>query len=230
MKKILIIEDEVHIADGIKLNLDFAGFECYCANDGLSGKELYKKIHPDLIVLDLMLPDIDGMDLLKNLRQTDSELPVLILSARGEVEDRKLGLTVGCDDYMTKPFDIEELELRIKRLLFRFENRTSNAGFVEFGDNKIDFLLRKAKAGDTEIHLTEQEVCLLKYLVKNSGKPVTRENMLTQALGYELDVQSRTIDNFIVRFRKYFEKNPKKPNFFKSIRSVGYLFDPNKKD
>lgn len=228
MKKILVIEDEVHIADGIKLNLELSGYECFVAASGEEGALMMKALNPDLIILDLMLPDADGMNLLRLLRAEDKNLPVLILSARGEVEDRKLGLSLGCDDYMSKPFDLEELELRIQRLLFRSEKEKDCVPDIfEFGNNKIDFNLREAWAGNKKISLTQQEVLILKYFFNNAGNPVTRESLLIDALGYEADIQSRTIDNFIVRFRKYFEKNPKKPKYFKSIRSVGYMFSPD---
>lgn len=227
MKKILLIEDEIHIADGIKLNLELSGYDCIHKNLGSDGIVSIDVEKPDLIILDLMLPDIDGMEVLEKIRKKDNTLPVLILSARGEVEDRKLGLSNGCDDYMSKPFDLEELELRVQRLLFRTKNEyyQNNDNLLKFGDNIVDFTMRTAKTRDKSISLTEQEVLLLKFLSENEKKPITRESMLINALGYEVDVQSRTIDNFIVRFRKYFEKNPKKPRFFKSIRSVGYMFD-----
>jgi DNA-binding response OmpR family regulator len=229
MKKILIIEDELHIAEGIKLNLELAGFKCFIADCGNNGLKDFEKLNPDLVILDLMLPDADGMEILEKLRGLSTRVAVLILSARGEVEDRKLGLTLGCDDYMSKPFDIEELELRVKRLMFRHDDPgKGKMDFLEFGDNRVNFNMRTALSGSREISLTEQELLLLKYLGENPNKPVTREEMLINALGYEVDVQSRTIDNFIVRFRKYFEKNPKKPEFFMSIRSVGYMFDPSK--
>ncbi|MCB9480936.1 MAG: response regulator transcription factor [Desulfobacteraceae bacterium] len=227
MKKILIIEDEFHIADGIKLNLELCGYKCFTANTGNDGLKKLNTHKPDLVILDLMLPDKDGVEILKKIRSDDRFFPVLILSARGEVEDRKLGFIFGCDDYMSKPFDLEELELRVKRLLFRYEDSNEHGEFFEFGRNRIDFRKRIAITENQEISLTEQELNILKYLFSNSGKPVTREEILINALGYEVDVQSRTIDNFIVRFRKYFEKNPKKPKFFKSIRSVGYMFDLN---
>ncbi|MDY0132871.1 MAG: response regulator transcription factor [Desulforegulaceae bacterium] len=230
MKKILVIEDEVHIADGIKLNLELSGYQCFIADTGYQGLKIFEVEKPDLVILDLMLPDIDGMEILKFFRIKNRIMPVLILSARGEVEDRKIGLSFGCDDYMSKPFDLEELELRVKRLLFRYENTKNEQKNFQFGKNIIDFKMRQAVTKNEKISLTEQEISILKYLIDNSGKPVTREEILINALGYEVDVQSRTIDNFIVRFRKYFEKNPKKPSFFKSIRSVGYMFDPEEKN
>ncbi|MGM0417583.1 MAG: response regulator transcription factor [Thermodesulfobacteriota bacterium] len=229
MKKILIIEDELHIAEGIKLNLELAGFNCFISDCGNNGLKDFEKLNPDLVILDLMLPDADGMEILEKLRKLSTRVAVLILSARGEVEDRKLGLTLGCDDYMSKPFDIEELELRVKRLMLRHDyHEKEKINFLKFGENKVNFNMRTACSGSREISLTEQELLLLKYLGENPNKPLTREEMLINALGYEVDVQSRTIDNFMVRFRKYFEKNPKKPEFFKSIRSVGYMFDPGK--
>jgi len=225
MAKILIIEDELHIAEGIELNLSIAGHETTIKNSGGSGLAAISQINPDLVILDIMLPDMDGFKILDKIRTKNISTPVLILSARGDVEDRKLGLSKGCDDYMPKPFDLEELELRVQRLLARTMNEEIYDS-LKFGENIINFQKRTAFTKSENIHLTEQESKILQYLSSKKNTPVSREELLKNALGYKEKIQSRTIDNFMVRFRKYFEKNPKNPTFFKSIRSVGYMFSP----
>ncbi|MDY0161688.1 response regulator transcription factor [Desulfobotulus sp.] len=225
-KRILLIEDEPHLREGIRLNLRLAGYEVLCAASGEEGLERWEQQAVDLVILDRMLPDMDGLRVLEKIRRVDPDLPVLILSAKGEVEDRKTGLRRGCDDYMSKPFDVQELELRMEGLLRR--GRTKKIGVSEylFGENRIDWERRVAVVSGEEVTLTDQEMRMLRYFAENPGKPVSREAILTGVLGYEPSVTTRTVDNFLVRFRRYFEKNPRKPAFFKSIRSVGYLFDP----
>ncbi len=238
-KRILVIEDETHIADGLQLNLKLAGYEPLVAPDGIDGLDKWRSWKPDLIVLDIMLPMIDGFSILKTIRKEDEKIPVLILSARGDTKDKIRGLKYGVDDYLSKPFDLEEFLLRLERLLKKKEWYAA-AGppqdetlslFQEdhyiFGPNAIDFVTSQARCVAGEITLTEQEIILLKIFVANAGKPMSRERLLKAGWGYSANTSTRTVDNFIVRFRKYFEENPKKPEFFKSRRSVGYIFDPD---
>ena len=235
-KRILVIEDEAHIADGLKLNLNLQGYDVKIANDGLKGLEQWQSWHPNLIVLDIMLPVMDGYSVLKHIRNKDEKLPVLILSAKGNAKDKIKGLRFGVDDYLSKPFDLDEFLLRIDRLLTKQnwyyneqENDKKNGLFAEekysFGGNEIDFLTYKAKCKAGAITLTEQEVILLKIFITSKGKPLSRKELLKAGWGYSSDTSTRTVDNFLVRFRKYFEKDPKKPEFFKSMRSVGYIFN-----
>ena len=237
-KRILVIEDEAHIADGIQLNLGLAGYEVLVAPDGIDGLEKWRSWKPDLIVLDIMLPMIDGFSILKTIRKEDEKIPVLILSARGDTRDKVRGLKYGVDDYLSKPFDLEEFLLRLERLLKKQEwyqgpspkddcqcPRFSGDSY-DFGDNHIDFVMSTARCAPGVITLTEQEAILLKIFIAHRGKPLSRETLLNAGWGYSRDTSTRTVDNFIVRFRKYFEKNPKKPVYFKSRRSVGYIFDP----
>ena len=234
-KRILVIEDEAHIAEGIKLNLSLQGYAVKIAGDGVSGIEFWKNWHPDLIVLDIMLPGIDGLSVLQNIRLEDERLPVLILSAKATDRDRIKGFSLGVDDYLTKPFNLEEFLLRIERLLTRVAweheqvNGPDTGGFApvyEFGGNRIEFETGTARCQAGEITLTEQELKLLKLFVIHRGKPLPRKKILEIGWGYTGGMTTRTVDNFIVRFRKYFEVNPKKPMHFKSVRSVGYRFDP----
>ncbi|MFO7560067.1 MAG: response regulator transcription factor [Desulfobacterales bacterium] len=236
-KRILIVEDEKHIAEGLRLNISLQGHDAMIAKNGTSALQLWKEWNPDLIVLDIMLPGIDGLSVLQNIRLEDEQIPILILSAKTTVDDKIKGLSYGVDDYMTKPFKLEEFLLRIERLLKRVSlyktgtgsnqlNGVSVPKIYEFGTNRVDFEKSKAFCKRGEIDLTEQEIKLLKLFITNKGKSLSRKKLLEIGWGYAGVTSTRTVDNFIVRFRKYFEDNPKKPVFFKSRRSVGYVFDP----
>ncbi len=235
-KRILVIEDDSHIAEGLKLNLTLQGYDVLVAANGLDGLQQWKTWGPDVIVLDIMLPGIDGLSILRNIRLEDERIPILILSARGSVDDKVKGLEYGVDDYLVKPFELEEFLLRIERLLTRLSwygdsTETSDSRFVlvadtyRFGNNRVDFKRAIAHCRKGEIHLTEQEVKLLKLFILHRGAPLSRKQLLEIGWGYTETTATRTVDNFIVRFRKYFEDDPKKPVFFKSLRSVGYVFD-----
>lgn len=236
-ERILVIEDEAHIAHGIKLNLSLQGYDVRVSADGIAGLDQWRKWHPDLIILDIMLPMIDGFSILKTIRKEDQKLPVLILSARGDTKDKVKGLQFGVDDYLSKPFDLDEFLLRVERLLVKRSWYLKENSAVKpeallfsgdsymFGENHVDFTTFEASCVPGTITLTEQEAILLKIFIANKGKPLSREKLLHAGWGYSKDTTTRTVDNFIVRFRKYFEKNPKKPEYFKSRRSIGYIFD-----
>jgi DNA-binding response OmpR family regulator len=195
----------------------------------------WKEWRPDLIVLDIMLPGIDGLSILRNIRLEDERLPILILSAKSEPEYRVKGLAYGVDDYLSKPFNLDEFLLRVERLLTRAawsgegdpsRGSISTVGPVyTFGGNVIDFERFTARCRMGEVSLTEQEIRLLKLFIINRGKLLSRKELLEIGWGYTGDTPSRTVDNFIVRFRKYFEDDPHQPRFFRSVRSVGYVFD-----
>jgi DNA-binding response OmpR family regulator len=234
--RILVVEDEKHIAEGIRLNLSLLGYDVRIATDGVSALQQWKAWRPDLIVLDIMLPGIDGFSVLQSIRLEDEKLPILILSAKAGPDDRVRGLAHGVDDYLAKPFNLEEFQLRVERLIKRAawgrgkngngsENLTVTETVYRFGSNTIEFDTGKAHCKGGVVRLTEQELKLLKLFIKHRGKPLSRTKILEIGWGYTGEMTTRTVDNFIVRFRKYFEENPKKPLFFKSVRSVGYLFD-----
>ncbi len=233
-QRILLIEDDLHISEGIALNLDLEGYEVKIAGNGIEGMDTWKQWCPHLIVLDLMLPGMDGMQILKSIRLEDERLPILILSAKGNPSDKIDGFVDGVDDYMTKPFNLEELLLRIKRLLTRdqwqqeqknsFANSESEAGPYCFGGNEIDFATGIARNRTESIQLTEQELKLLKLFITNRGKPLSRSKLLEIGWGYSKGTSTRTVDNYIVRLRRYFEEDPKKPQYFISRRSLGYVF------
>ena len=232
-KRVLIIEDDRHIAEGLQLNLTMQGYEVQMAPDGLTGLRQWKEWQPHLIVLDIMLPGLDGLDVLRNIRLEDERLPVLILSAKAMDEDKVRGLALGVDDYLTKPFNLEEFVLRVKRLLTRFawgenEGKGNIAAIgptYTFGGNSINFLTHTAQCASGPLTLTEIEEKLLKLFIVNRGKPLSRRQLIEMVWGYDGSIQTRTVDNFIVRFRKYFEEDPRHPVFFKTCRSVGYVFD-----
>jgi DNA-binding response OmpR family regulator len=234
-KRILIIEDDLHIAEGLKLNLFFKGYDAKIAPDGPSGLREWKEWKPKLIILDIMLPGIDGLSVLRNIRLEDERVPILILTAKSEPEYRLKGLSYGVDDYLSKPFNLDEFLLRVERLLMRAAwseeaslakfNHSCRSSTYTFGGNTINFEMFTAHCRSGEITLTEQEIKILKLFIANRGRPLTRSELLEIGWGYMGATSTRTVDNFIVRFRKYFEDDPHNPVFFRSLRSVGYIFD-----
>lgn len=237
-KRILVVEDDRHIAEGLQLNLSLQGYDVRLAFNGVSGFQEWKEWQPDLVVLDIMLPGIDGLSILQSIRLENEMVPILILSAKTEIDYKVKGLSYGVDDYLTKPFSLEEFLLRVERLLKRASwtrdshtvndvDSESNKEFFSFGDNHIDFKTMTATCKSGEINLTEQEIKLLKLFIANQGTPLSRQQLLQIGWGYSKRTTTRTVDNFIVRFRKYFEKTPKAPVHFKSIRSIGYVFYPH---
>ena len=227
MSKILLVEDEINIAKGIVLNLELAGHQVTHVDQGDLGLETWKNEGFDLLVLDLMLPGMAGEKVLEEIRKTDEKFPILILSAKDAAKSKVNCFGLGTDDYLAKPFDLEEFLMRVERLLKRAS--WSDRGSVSekekyfFGDNWVDLNSFKALGVNGEIALTEQECRLLQYFFENEGQALKRGDIL-KLLGYNEETSTRTIDNFIVRFRKYFELNPKEPEHFISMRSVGYLF------
>jgi two-component system, OmpR family, alkaline phosphatase synthesis response regulator PhoP len=235
-RRILIVEDDTHIAEGLKLNLTLQGYETAIAGSGTEGLQMWKDWNPDLIVLDIMLPALDGLSVLRHIRLKDERLPILILSAKGAPDDRIKGFSCGVDDYLAKPFNLAEFLLRVERLLTRsiwghdhstlsVHEETAEVKQYAFGGNTIDFTTMTAETRQGTLHLTEQEVRLLKIFIANRGKPLTRKTLLEVGWGYAGATTTRTVDTFLVRLRKYFEEDPQNPVYFRSLRSVGYLFD-----
>lgn len=242
LKKILIIEDEKHIAEAIKLNLEMLGHKVLHALNGLDGLNYFKEFNPDLIIVDLMMPEIDGIGVINEVRKQDARIPIMVVSAKDQVKEKIRCLSLGVDDYLSKPFDLDEFLLRVDRLLTRNDwnivkeekivGKLEEIAFEDvysFGDHLVDFKNLKAhtflSSKNETFDLTLQEIKLLKIFFSNPNIALTREDILQTAIGYGKGVSTRTLDNFIVRFRKYFELEPKEPRFFKSVRSVGYLFD-----
>lgn len=225
---ILVVEDEENLQDALKLNLELEGYEISTASDGA---EALKKVHDeyfDLIILDIMLPEIDGISVCETIRLKDTQVPILMLSARSSSADRVLGLKKGADDYLTKPFNLEELLLRIQKLISKnqkLQDKSTVEDQYSFGGNTIDFNAQEAQNAKGEsISLSLKESMLLKLLIANKNEVVSREKILQSVWGYQVFPTTRTIDNFILNFRKYFEEDSREPRYFHSVRGVGYKF------
>jgi two-component system alkaline phosphatase synthesis response regulator PhoP len=226
--RILLVEDEHDIADLVKLNLENEGYKVSHARDGVEALQRIKEESFDLIIMDVMLPHVDGLTATENIRLNNTEVPILFLSARNTTQDRIAGLKKGGDDYLTKPFNLEELLLRVQKLIGRAAPKNENPFNLtefRFGDNYVNFESFEAHGTQGDFMLTKKESMLLKLLIENKGQVVSREKILQTVWGYNVYPSTRTIDNFILAFRKYFEKDVKKPLFFQSMRGVGYKFN-----
>jgi two-component system alkaline phosphatase synthesis response regulator PhoP len=225
---ILLVEDEENLQEALKLNLQLEGYEVTCIGDGAAALKKVKEEYFDLILLDVMLPELDGFDVSENIRLQNIETPILMLSARAGSSDRVTGLKKGADDYLTKPFNLEELLLRVEKLIEKnkkLSDRSHVNELLHFGGNTINFKSQKAvNYQGEEVQLSKKEIMLLKLMVEYKNEVVSREKILQAVWGYQVFPTTRTIDNFILNFRKYFEKDPKNPRHFHSIRSVGYRF------
>jgi two-component system alkaline phosphatase synthesis response regulator PhoP len=225
---ILLVEDEENLHDALKLNLELEGYEITSAYDGTEALKAVKDEYFDLIIMDVMLPGIDGISVTENIRLTNNEVPILILSARTTSADRVLGLKKGADDYMAKPFNLEELLLRVDKLILKNKkllDKENVGDTYEFGNNKIDFKAQEATCWNNKhIELSKKEAMLLKLLIENKNEVVTREKILQSVWGYNVYPTTRTIDNFILNFRKYFEQDSRNPKYFHSVRGVGYKY------
>lgn len=227
--RILIVEDEKHLAEALAHNLKFEGYDTHVAGDGESALERISNEDFELVVLDIMLPGISGLEVCERIREAGNRVPVLFLTAKNTDADRLEGLRQGGDDYMTKPFLLEELALRIKGILRRqewYQTPVAERGVFKFGDNEVNFRTFKAKGPGGEVQLTEKECMLMKLLVERQGQVVSRELILERVWGYKYGSSSRTIDNFIVRLRRYFEPDARHPIYIHSVRGVGYRFTP----
>lgn len=228
-KHILIVEDEEHLAQGLAHNLQFEGYATTIAGNGAEGLRLAQSIHFDLVILDIMMPEVDGLEVCRRIRATGNRVPILFLTAKSSDEDRLLGLKVGADDYLAKPFLLEELILRIQGILRRqdwYRKPTGEQQLFRFGDAEVNFETFEATVGGRTIRLTEKECMLMKLLVECQNRVISREEILERVWGYRFSTSSRTIDNFIVRLRRYFEPDPKEPRYIHSVRGVGYRFTP----
>ncbi|HRW74601.1 MAG TPA: response regulator transcription factor [Saprospiraceae bacterium] len=226
---ILIVEDEASIRESLALNLELEGYQVTLADDAQKAIDLFQSQRFDLILLDIMLPGLSGLDLCAHFRLTDRTVPIMLLTARDTPEDRIIGLRTGADDYLTKPFHLEELLLRIANLLRRYPqsaNKPEPEDIYEFGPYRIDFSAFEAKTNQGTIELTRKEVALLRLLIDRSNEAVSRQQILHIVWGYEVAPSTRTIDNFILSFRKYFETDHRSPRHFHSIRGFGYKFTP----
>ncbi len=225
---ILLVEDEENLHEALKLNLEMEGYEVTSAFDGSEALNKIANEYFDLIIMDIMLPEVDGISVTESIRVNNNEVPILMLSARNSSEDRVLGLKKGADDYLTKPFNLEELLLRVNKLIdknMKLKDKDSVGDMYQFGDNKIDFKAQDAITWNgVKVELSKKESMLLKLLIENRNDVVTREKILQVVWGYNVYPTTRTIDNFILSFRKYFEEDSRNPRFFHSVRGVGYKY------
>jgi two-component system alkaline phosphatase synthesis response regulator PhoP len=228
---ILLVEDEENLHEALKLNLELEGYEVSSAYDGLSAVKAVQQEYFDLVILDIMLPGMDGLTVLESIRIQHNEVPILILSAKNSSADRVTGLKKGADDYLTKPFNLEELMLRVHKLIQKnkkLKDKDTIGDTYQFGSNKIDFRAQEANTHDGQkIQLSKKEAMLLKLLIENKNEVVPREKILQTVWGYNVYPTTRTIDNFILSFRKYFEEDSRNPKYFHSVRGVGYKYAEN---
>ena len=226
--RVLLVEDEESIREAIKLNLEMEGYAVDIAVDGKKAVQSTRGKHYDLIILDVMLPEMDGFAVCEAIRLENSQVPILFLTAKSSGEDRIMGLKKGADDYLPKPFNLEELLLRVNNLIKRsLQSRNPQAVVDEYmiGSNKINFITYEIITENKEkIPLTKKEILLLKLLIERKNQVVSRETILNRVWGYDVYPTTRTIDNFILKFRKYFETDPHNPRHFHSVRGVGYKY------
>ncbi len=225
---ILLVEDEEHLHEALKLNLEMEGYEVDSAYDGQVALKQIQSAHYDLVILDIMLPSLDGYSITERMRLNNNQTPILILSAKNTSANRVQGLKLGADDYLTKPFNLEELLLRVAKMIQKHSlqaNTTPQIERYQFQGHSIDFNASEVLlASGQKITLTKRELLLLKLLIEHKHTVVTREKILQLVWGYQVFPNTRTIDNFILNFRKYFEIDPKHPKHFISMRGVGYKF------
>lgn len=231
-KHILVVEDEAHLAIGIKYNLEAEGYRVSAVGDGHEALKLVEEGADDidLVVLDLMLPGMSGYAVCESLREQGNMVPVLILSARTLAEDRIRGFDVGADQYLQKPFDLDELLSRARSLLDRHVRRAAQPStrkelnHFEFGNVKIDFKTHEVTVGGEPLRLTFMELKLIRFFIENEGIVLSRDQLLENVWGISSSPTTRTVDNFVMRLRKYFEQDPSNPQHFLSVRGAGYRF------
>ena len=223
--RILLVEDEESILGALKMNLEFEGFEVITAMDGKTALDIFKSQYFNLVILDIMIPVISGLDVCEQIRLKNSDTPIIFLTAKDTQIDKIQGLKRGADDYLTKPFSFEELLLRVRNLIKRTSSTQADiSDTYPFGNNFINFRTFEAIGVKGPFELTLKEAMLMKLLIERKGQVVSRAQILQAVWGYEVFPSTRTIDNFILSFRKYFEKDPKNTIYFHSIRGVGYKF------
>jgi DNA-binding response OmpR family regulator len=223
MPRILIVDDEPEMIRGLEDNLRFEGYQTVSAPDGKRGLALALSEAPDLILLDIMMPGMSGWDVCRELRQKGIDIPVIMLTALGEEADRVLGLELGADDYVAKPFSLRELLARVRAVLRRPGPRLKLEE-IAFGDVRLHLRARQAFKAGTEVRLTRKEFDLLQYLVEHRGEVVTRDRLLDEVWGYDQYPTTRTVDTHILRLRQKFEKDPEHPVFILTVHGQGYRF------
>ena len=225
MPRLLIIEDEYAMRTALAGCLEAADYRVIMADDGEQGLQKAIDEKPDLILLDIMMPKLDGYALCAELRRLGLATPVLMLTAKGQVEDRVTGLDAGADDYLIKPFSTDELLARVRALLRRVQRQTSAVHELQLGDIKLDFVRQQALRGKKELHLTIKEFAMLRLLADAAGEPVSRERFLDEVWGYATFPTTRTVDNHIANLRAKLEPDPENPRWIKTVHGVGYRLE-----
>ena len=224
MTKILIVEDEPNMVAGLRDNFEFEGYQVVTAPDGVAGLERALSEMPDLVILDVMMPRMSGLEVCQQLKAKRPSIPIIMLTARGQEVDKVVGLELGADDYVTKPFSISELLARVKAVLRRAQNSPKNGDRYMFGDVEVNLrscqVVRKGKALD----FSSKEFELLKYFLSHSGEAISRDRLLEEVWGYDRFPTTRTVDAHIVRLRQKLEPKPDDPHFILTVHGVGYKF------
>jgi len=228
-ERLLVVEDERHLAEVIADNLELEGYAVDVESDGRRALERIREDPPSLVLLDVMLPGLDGFTVCERLRAEENDVPILFLTAKGENDDRVRGLELGGDDYLPKPFDLRELILRVRAILRRshwFDEVSTAGERLVLGEAVVDFRAFSATFGDREHRLSTKETMILRCLAEHPGEVVSREDILDRVWGYDAFPTTRTIDNFVVRLRRALEPDPRNPRYLHTIRGVGYRLTP----
>jgi len=225
METILIIEDDPAMLRGLKDNFEYKGYHTITTKDGEEGLNAALNFRPDLIILDIMLPEINGYEICRLIRKEDLDMPIIMLTAKGEESDVVLGLNLGADDYVTKPFSIRELLARVERFLSR--RRKEKQDVFEFGRMRLDVGARVLSKDGRQIELSPKEFSLLCYLLNNQGRALTRDQILNAVWGYDSFVNARTVDRFITTLRNKIEPDSQDPQYIRTMRTIGYKFEMN---
>ncbi|MBW1898022.1 MAG: response regulator transcription factor [Deltaproteobacteria bacterium] len=225
MKTILIIEDDISILEGLKDNLEFEGYRVITESNGKRGLKLALEKSIGLLLLDIMLPGMNGHEICRKIKMEKPEIPIIMLTARGSEMDKVSGLDTGADDYITKPFSLPELLARIRAAFRRTKDEPVTPEYYSFGNIRLDFNKLQAYVRDIEISLSAREFAILEYMIRHEGKAIHRHDLLNEVWGYEAMPTTRTVDNSILDLRKKLEENPSKPKYFLSVRGVGYRFN-----
>jgi DNA-binding response OmpR family regulator len=224
-QRVLIIEDELPMRTALKDCLEAEGYRVLTAADGVNGLEQAIKEKPDLVLLDIMMPRLDGFAVCAELRRQANTVPVLMLTAKGQVEDRVHGLDAGADDYLVKPFSTEELLARVRALLRRTKRSTQLPKNLVLGEVRLDFVRQTASRGKKPLHLTAKEFAMLRLMVESAGEPISRERFLDVVWGYTAFPTTRTVDNHIASLRSKLEPDPERPRWIKTVHGVGYRLE-----
>ena len=224
MTKILIVEDEPNMVAGLRDNFEFEGYQVVTAPDGVAGLERALSDSPDLVILDVMMPRMSGLEVCKQLKAKRPAVPIIMLTARGQEVDKVVGLELGADDYVTKPFSIRELLARVKAVLRRVQNLPKNGERYTFGDVEVNLKSCQVSRNGKPLDFSSKEFELLKYFLTHSGEAVSRDQLLEEVWGYDRFPTTRTVDAHIVRLRQKLEPKPDDPHFFLTVHGVGYKF------